>query len=93
MRRVPELQFVGGEQDGHTVTVSTINHCPEYFYAVPLADLEKIRAAPDVFQRLVIREKLAILAYRFERILITNRTISLRYVRHPEMDDRRNEWR
>ena len=82
---MPELQLVGGEQDVHTVRVATSN-CPEVFYAVPLADVEKIRAASGNLNRLILRDKLARLAYRFDKILSIEGRVELRYVRAPEMD-------
>lgn len=82
---MPELQLMGGEQDGHTVTVATSN-CPEVFYAVPLADVEKIRAANGNLNRLILRDKLATLAYRFDKIHAIDGRVELRYVRAPEMD-------
>ena len=82
---MPELQLVGGEQDGHTVRVATSN-CPEVFYAVPLADVEKIRAASGNLNRLILRDKLARLAYRFDKILSIEGRVELRYVRAPELD-------
>lgn len=83
---MPEIQLMGGEQDGHTVTIPSISDCPEIFYAVPLADLEKIRATEGTTQRLAIREKLATLAYRFDRIHVTGDDATLRYSRAPERD-------
>lgn len=82
---MPELQLVGGEQDGHKVTVATSN-CPEVFYAVPLADVEKIRAVRGNLNRLILRDRLAILAYRFDKIHAVDGRVELRYVRAPEMD-------
>lgn len=82
---MPDLQLVGGEQDGHTVRVATSN-CPEVFYAVPLADVEKIRAAVGNLNRLILRDKLACLAYRFDKIVAVDGHVELRYLRAPEMD-------
>jgi hypothetical protein len=82
---MPDLQLVGGEQDGHTVKVATSN-MPEVFYAVPLADVEKIRSAHGNLNRLILRDKLARLAYRFDKIISIDGHVELRYVRAPEKD-------
>lgn len=82
---MPELQLMGGEQDGHTVMVATSN-CPEVFYAVPLADVQKIRAVQNSLDRLILRDKLAVLAYRFDKIVAIDGRVELRYVRTPELD-------
>lgn len=84
---MPELQLMGGEQDGHTVMLTT-SECPEVFFAVPLADAAKIHAVRGNLKRLVMRDKLATLAYRFDCITADDGRVVLRYVRAPEMDKR-----
>lgn len=85
---MPEIQLMGGEQDGHTVTTTTEN-CPEVFYAVPLADAQKIRETRGNLKKLVMRDKLATLAYRFDRVVAVDGRVELRYVRDPSMDKER----
>lgn len=85
---MPDIQLIGGEQDGHTVTTTTEN-CPEIFYAVPLADGEKIRTTRGNLKKVVMRNKLAILAYRFDRVVASEGRVELRYVRDPSMDKER----
>jgi hypothetical protein len=86
---MPEIQLMGGEQDGHTVTTNTEN-CPEVFYAVPLADAELIRTTKGNLKKLTLRDKLATLAYRFDRVIATEGRVELRYVRDPSMDKKRS---
>lgn len=66
---MPKMILFGGEKDGHgqdgELTVSAKDR-PDVFYAVPNLDEEKVTKTKGKDAKLVVRDKLACLAYEFD---------------------------
>ena len=77
----------GGEKDGlgqdGELTISA-KDCPRIFYAVPNLDDEKIRQQKGNDAKRELRDKLAILAYEFDKDSSTDQTFVMR--RRPHLD-------
>lgn len=77
------LELVGGEQDGYSRELSA-DQIPQVFYAVPPADEEKIKATKGNDAKGVLRDKLAVLAYKYDGVKSTPGVF--RMVRTPALD-------
>lgn len=77
----------GGEQDGKLIPGSFDKERPEVYYAVPLRDDEKVKAARGDQQKKRIAERLGVLAYKFEKkIMKEGLGMEYVYVRAPQLD-------
>lgn len=79
-----QIQLFGGEQDGYRTTIDLRGDIPERFFIWRAADNEKIALATGK-KRMVLADKLAVLAYRLDGDEQTS-TSELRYVRHAAAD-------
>ena len=79
----------GGEQDGKLIPNDPLREKkrPEVYYAVPLLDDEKLKAARGEVQKARLQERLGVLAYRFDK-KVTKEGIGTEYiyVRSPQLD-------
>jgi hypothetical protein len=82
------IQLFGGEQDGYRTNVDLRGEVPELFYIWRATDSEVIAMATGK-KRMLLADKLAVLAYRLteqkHRPGVPNET-ELRYVRHADAD-------
>ena len=76
------IQLYHGEQDGYRTNIDLRGDVPEFFYIWRAADNEQITGASGK-KRMVLADRLAVLAYRIEGDT-DNR--QLRYVRHAPAD-------
>jgi len=85
---MPKMVLFGGEKDGMgqdgELTIDGANDCPNVFYAVPLADEERIRMTKGVEAKRKMRDRLAVLAYEFDARASTATTFIMR--RRPSLD-------
>lgn len=77
------MECVGGEQDGLSRELSP-SQIPQIFYAVPSSDQEKITNTKDNEAKRVLRDKLGVLAYKYDP-LKSNPEV-FRMVRTPVLD-------
>lgn len=77
------MVLMGGEWDGET---RELDHAdiPQIFYAVPLAELDRIKATKDNDAKRELRDKLAVLAYKYDPV--GSLPDCFRMVRTPELD-------
>lgn len=80
---MPKLQLFGGEKDGWDSTVS-IDGRPEVFYAVPNLDEDRIKKTRGTQAKQELRDKLAVLAYKFDPDISSANHFKMR--RAPELD-------
>ncbi len=80
---MPKMQLFGGEKDGWDTTVS-LDGRPEVFYAVPNLDEDKIKKTRGNNAKTELRDRLAILAYKFDPDTSTANHFKMR--RAPELD-------
>ena len=79
------IQLYGGEQDGYRTNIDLRGDVPATFYIWRASDNETISLASGR-KRMVLADKLAVLAYRFADDNGKNSTTELRYVRHAQAD-------
>lgn len=82
------IELFGGEQDGYRTTVDLRGAAPQVFYIWRAADTEKVTSATGK-QRMVLADRLAVLAYRIDENSCRNSgpgRPELRYTRHAEAD-------
>lgn len=80
------IQLFGGEQDGYRTTIDLRSNAPKVFYIWKAIDSEQIAQASGK-RRMVLADKLAVLAYRLDEGQ-EDGSPELRYVRHAEADKR-----
>lgn len=82
------IQLHGGEQDGYRTNIDMRGGIPEMFFIWRASDSEKVSSATGK-KRMVLADKLAVLAYRYEsekpKAGVPGER-ELRYVRHAEAD-------
>lgn len=78
------MELVGGELDGKEIPRITKASCPEVFYGVPGPDEKKIRDTKGNVAKSEMRDRLAVLAYKFDEETSTDDRF--RMVRAPELD-------
>lgn len=82
------IQLFGGEQDGYRTNIDLRGNTPEMFYIWRAADNEQIALASGK-KRMLLADKLAVLAYRYvgeEPKSGVPGERELRYRRHAEAD-------
>lgn len=83
------VQLFGGEQDGYRTNIELRGAAPEMFYIWPAALNEKIAMATGK-KRMLLADKLAVLAYRLDesscRTESPGSRAELRYLRHADAD-------
>jgi hypothetical protein len=79
------IQLFGGEQDGYRTTIDLRGDTPATFYIWRAIDNEAIALASGR-KRMVLADKLAVLAYRLARDEYQTSPTELRYVRHDAAD-------
>lgn len=85
MVEVP-ISLYGGEQDGYRTCIDLRGKTPDMFYIWRAADNDKIVAAKGK-QRMVLADRLSVLAYRFDTTFApVGDGPELRYIRHAEAD-------
>lgn len=77
------MELMGGEKDGYSVKMSASSR-PDVFYAVPNLDEGKIRSTKGNTAKSEMRDRLAVLAYRFNEE--TSTSDCFRMDRCPELD-------
>lgn len=84
---MPNIQLQGGEQDGYQSPINSVTTRPNIFYAVPLIHEDLVKATKGVKARTALREKLATLAYAYEKTVRKDKVgWEYVYVRAPELD-------
>ena len=78
------IQLYHGEQDGYRTNIDLRGGVPELFYIWRAVDNEQITGASGK-KRMVLADRLAVLAYRIEG---DAESPQLRYVRHAAADKR-----
>lgn len=78
-----KMVLMGGEWDGQPYELAHAD-IPQVFYAVPLADQDKINSTKDNEAKREMRDKLAVLAYKYDALASTPDTF--RMVRTPSLD-------
>lgn len=78
------IQLFGGEQDGYRTTIDLRGNTPETFYIWRASDNEMIALATGK-KRMVLADRLAVLAYRLDD---RPGRPELHYHRHAEADKR-----
>ena len=79
------IQLFGGEQDGYRTNVDLRGSTPEMFYIWRACDSESISMAIGK-NRMVLADKLAVLAYRLDDADMPAGKLELRYHRHAAAD-------
>lgn len=79
------IQLFGGEQDGYRTSVDLRGLIPECFYIWRAADNDLITSATGR-QRVVLADRLAVLAYRLADNELQKSLEELHYVRHAPAD-------
>lgn len=77
------MELIGGEKDGYRVKLSSSSR-PDVFYAVPSLDEVKIRNTKGNTAKSELRDRLAVLAYKFNGETSTDSLF--RMDRAPELD-------
>ena len=80
-----QVQLCGGEQDGYRTNIEFRTRTPEMFFIWRAIDNETITLASGK-DRMVLADKLAVLAYRLDDTGNQDGKSELRYVRHAEAD-------
>lgn len=80
---MPKMQMFGGEKDGWSMPVSSDGR-PDIFYVVPNLDEDQIKKLRSQKAKEELRDKLAILAYKFDPDRSTAN--HFRMYRCPELD-------
>lgn len=80
---MPRMSLMGGEKDGWETTVSEDGR-PDVFYVVPNLDEELIKKAKGHNAKLELRDKLAVVAYKFNKDEST--ATHFKMYRAPELD-------
>lgn len=84
---MPQIQLIGGEMDGLTLPIQSVQPRPEVYYAVPLADEAMVRATKGAKARAALRRKLGILAYVYDKtVRKDNVAWEYQYLRRPDRD-------
>lgn len=84
---MPQIQLIGGELDGLTLPIQSVQPRPEVYYAVPLADEPLVRATKGTKARAAMRRKLGILAYAYDKTVRKDQVAwEYQYRRTPERD-------
>ena len=79
------IHLFGGEQDGYRTNIDLRGDVPEMFYIWRALDNETIALASGK-KRMVLADKLAVLAYRLDDADSPAGKLELRYRRHAESD-------
>ena len=79
------VHLFGGEQDGYRTNVDLRGDVPEMFFIWRACDSEQIATASGK-KRMVLANKLAVLAYRLEDAENPDGKLELRYHRHADAD-------
>lgn len=79
------IQLFGGEQDGYRTNIDLRGDVPEMFYIWRACDSEQITTASGK-NRMVLADRLAVLAYRLEDAESPDGRLELRYHRHADAD-------
>lgn len=61
------MELYGGERDGDEIKRITADARPDVFYAVPSIDGDKVAKARGKLAKSELRDKLAILAYEYDK--------------------------
>lgn len=80
-----QIQLFGGEQDGYRTTIDLRGDIPPMFYIWRAADNETIALATGK-KRMVLADKLAVLAYRLADDDQQTSHTELRYLREADAD-------
>jgi hypothetical protein len=80
-----QIQLFGGEQDGYRTSIDLRGEIPGMFFIWRAADNEVIALASGR-KRVLLADKLAVLAYRLADEDSQTSTSELRYVRHAKAD-------
>jgi hypothetical protein len=84
---MPQIQLFMGEKDGFIITIPAVVTRPEVYYATPSECDEQIRAVKGPKARMAVREKLATLAYVFDKTVRKEKVgWEHQFVRCPEQD-------
>ncbi len=84
---MPQIQLIGGELDGWTTSVPSVNNRPDVYFAVPLQDEGQVKATKGAKCRAALRTKLATLAYSYIKTIRKDKVgWEYQYVRTPERD-------
>ena len=84
---MPHIHLMGGEQDGQLVPNANAKNRPDVYFAVPLADDEKVKVVRGQKKKDELRERLGVLAYRFEKEIVREGIgLEYVYVRAPKLD-------
>lgn len=84
---MPHIHLMGGEQDGQLVPNADAKNRPEIYFAVPLVDDAKVKDERGQRKKNELREKLGVLAYRFEKEFLREGIgLEYVYVRAPKLD-------
>lgn len=79
------IHLYGGEQDGYRTTIDLRGDIPEMFYIWRAVDSMTISLATGK-NRMVLADRLAVLAYRLDDANAPDGNLELRYLRHAEAD-------
>lgn len=79
------IQLFGGEQDGYKTTIDLRGDIPETFYIWRATDNETIALATGK-KRMVLADRLAVLAYTLDDADAPAGNLELRYTRHAAAD-------
>ena len=82
------MSLVGGEKDGLELALSDDDR-PDVYYALPNLDEEKVKKTKGNEAKRELRDKLAVLAYKFDPFVSTQDRFVMR--RTPELDKVRAE--
>lgn len=88
MGAVTHIHLMGGEQDGKLIPDSFgDDKHPKVYFAVPLLDDEKVKAARGEQQRQKLMNRLGVLAYKFDKkVMKEGIGMEYIYVRAPQLD-------
>jgi hypothetical protein len=84
---MPQIQLIGGELDGLTLPIPSVQARPEIYYAVPLIDEPVVRATKGTKARAAVRRKLGVLAYVYDKTVRKDQVgWEYQYLRRPDQD-------
>lgn len=84
---MPQIQLIGGEMDGLTMPIQSVQARPDIYYAVPLVDEVLVRATKGTKARAALRRKLGVLAYVYDKTVRKERIgWEYQYLRVPDRD-------
>lgn len=84
---MPQIQLIGGELDGLTLSISSVQARPDVYFAVPLIDEPVVRATKGTKARAAMRNKLGILAYVYDKTVRKDKVgWEYQYLRCPSRD-------